>query len=273
MGAPQSDPTRAAVAEDPVTVTLTYPFEISQHEVTIAEWTALGIPLSEQPKEPTGCKERGCPVYATWFDALNYANLKSQAHNPPLQPCYELTGCTSFDGGFGRFCTGAVETGPLYACKGYRVPTEAEWEYACRAGTTTSFYDGDFTLSQVAPGVNPTFAFYDEPKLDPIAWYANNSDGGAHAVGGKWPNPWCLYDMLGNMAEWTTGGYNGQSYAATNGPSPQVDPGATLGAFPERAARGGQYFGWPAILDCSARAGWSLRAPIGGVGVRLVRTL
>jgi sulfatase modifying factor 1 len=268
MGAPASEPARAAVAEDPVVVTLTHPFEISQHEVTVAEWMALGLPLSQQPKQPTGCNGPSCPVYATWFDALLYANHKSQAHNPPLAPCYRLTGCAA-DGGAGTICTGAVETGPLYDCPGYRIPTEAEWEYACRAGTTTAFYEGDFTLRAVPEGGNLAFASYDVPMLDPIAWYATNSDGAAHPVGAKWPNSFCLYDMLGNMAEWTSGGYSGQPY----GTSPQVDPSATLGTFTERVERGGQYFGWPAIVDCYNRAGPVVRVPIAGTGVRLVRSL
>jgi sulfatase modifying factor 1 len=273
MGAPPNDPTRGAVSEDPVTVTLTHAFEISQHEVTIAEWTALGLPLSTQPKEPTGCTEPSCPVYATWYDALNYANLKSQGHSPPLPPCYQLTGCAPTDGGFGIICSGAVETGPLYECKGYRVPTEAEWEYTCRAGTTTAFYDGDFTWSQILPGANPVGAFYDEPNLDPIGWYFANSDGGAHPVGRKWPNPLCVYDMLGNMSEWTSGGYNGQSYAVLYGDSPQTDPGATLGTFTGRSGRGGAYYGWPAIESCFKRSGISVSIPFGGMGVRVVRAL
>ncbi len=267
MGAPAGEPTRGAYSEDPVTVTLTHPFEIAQYEVTVRDWAELGLPLSGL--QPAGCSSDSCPVYATWYDAMIFANMKSLAHDPPLAPCYQLTGCAPSDAGRGIICTNAVETGPLYDCPGYRIPTEAEWEYACRAGTTTAFYDGAITVSAVPAGYNVAVACYDEPELGPIAWYCTNSGRTAHPVGGKSPNPWCLYDMLGNMFESTTGGYNGQSY----GSSPQTDPSAQLGTFTSRVERGGVYFGPPGNATCFNRLGIPAQNPIEGEGIRLVRTL
>ena len=76
----------------------------------------------------------------------------------------------------------------------YRLPTEAEWEYAARAGTTTDTYAGDITQ----PRGN-------DPVVNGIAWYSLNSGDRTHPVGQKAPNGWGLYDMLGNVWEWGRG--------------------------------------------------------------------
>jgi formylglycine-generating enzyme required for sulfatase activity len=103
----------------------------------------------------------------------------------------------------------------------YRLPTEAEWEYACRAGTTTRWYYGD-----------------DEAGLQEYAWFSMNSGKMTHPVGGKRPNRWGLFDMHGNVYQWCADWYSTDYYAH----SPPSDPtGPTVGFL--RAQRGGFWNG------------------------------
>jgi formylglycine-generating enzyme required for sulfatase activity len=104
----------------------------------------------------------------------------------------------------------------------YRLPTEAEWEYACRAGTTTIFPFGD-----------------DEAKLGEYAWYSSNSDNRYHKVGLKKPNAWGLYDMLGNVGEWVLDQYQPEYYATITDNA--VDPVRQPEARHPRTVKGGAY--------------------------------
>ena len=113
----------------------------------------------------------------SWKEAILFCNLLSMKAG--LQPCYHLsanTGEITFDANV----------------NGYRLPTEAEWEYACKAGT-----DG------------PRYG-----EIDAIAWYKDNSEGSTHDVGTKTPNSWGLYDMLGNVWEWCSDIYDETIYGS-----------------------------------------------------------
>ncbi|MDB4930722.1 MAG: Sulphatase-modifying factor protein [Myxococcaceae bacterium] len=138
---------------------------------------------------------------------------------------------------------------------GVRLPTEAEWEYACRAGTTAATWAGALTLT-----ANGTRA----KELDSIAWYAANSGNTSHAVRGKAPNPRGLYDMLGNVWEWCSdwhGAYDGR---------PAVDPtGPSKGAT--RVIRGGSWEDHPRAVRASVRDALHPRDGRPTVGFRLAR--
>ena len=129
----------------------------------------------------------------------------------------------SCNGGAGRGADSPVECVNWFNARtfceaiGGRLPTEAEWEYAARGGTTTRYYCGD-----------------DAECLDDIAWYDNNSSLVKHSVKGKAPNAFGLYDMLGNVWEWTADWYDSEYYSS----SPANDPhGPESGNF--RVLRGG----------------------------------
>jgi formylglycine-generating enzyme required for sulfatase activity len=88
-------------------------------------------------------------------------------------------------------------SGAPYSAQGYRLPTEAEWEYTCRAGSTTAFSGGEITVIDCG----------NEPSLANMGWYCGNADGWTHQVGKRTPNPFGLYDMNGNVWEWCNDWY------------------------------------------------------------------
>lgn len=133
----------------------------------------------------------------------------------------------------------------------YRLPSEAEWEYAVRAGTTTRYSFGD-----------------DESELEDYAFYANNSQARTHPVGQKKPNPWGLYDMHGNVWEWVQDEWH-DSYEG----APTDDSAWEDGSSTERVVRGGSFNNFVGNHRSANRAGDPPDTNAAFLGFRLLREL
>jgi uncharacterized protein (TIGR02145 family) len=191
-------------AEKPVHGVTISPFWMDSTEVTQADYlTFMGLSPASFIGDPR------LPVETvTWFDAVLYCNQRSKQNRRDTVYSYTSVIGTARDGH-----TGLGNLAINYAANGYRLPTEAEWEYACRAGSTTSYYWGSDTA-------------------DKYAWYSTNSSGTTNPVATKQPNAWGLYDMSGNVWEMCNDWDSAYSSAA------QTDPqGASSGSV--RVTRGG----------------------------------
>ncbi len=186
---------RGGSDEKPVHKVWISPFLMDVYEVTQDQFKKYQLPDPSHFKNPDNPLEQ-----INWTDATLYCNDRSLAER--LEPCYdeETWDCN-------------------FAANGYRLPTEAEWEYACRAGTSTQYSFGN-----------------NKAKLRTYGWYVDNSSGKTHPSGQKQPNPWGLYDMHGNVAEWCNDYYAENYYSQ----SPEKDPkGPEDGK--ERVLRGGSW--------------------------------
>jgi len=195
MGSNQGNPDEAPAHKVKISA-----FLMDRFEVTQEMFARVQLPNpSHWQDNPNNPVER-----VRWRDAKQYCNERSLVEG--LKPCYNEK---SADWDCDR------------SANGYRLPTEAEWEYACRAGTESPYDFG-------APD-----------KLRQYAWFADNSDKRTHPTGQKKPNRWGLYDMYGNVSEWCEDVYDSEYYKQSSASDPPGPP--NTGKDVRRVIRGGSW--------------------------------
>ena len=187
MGSPDDEEGREDCEGPQIEVEIE-PFWMEEHEVTWAEFQQFGQKLLRDSRSGKDLPEREALVDAMGFPTPAY-DISSISYSKSSKLDHPASGMTYYAAQY--YCKWLTAATGRY----YRLPTEAEWEYACRAGSDTAFSFGD-----------------DPDEMEDYGWYFDNADDGYNAVKGKKPNAWGLYDMHGNVAEWVHGLYKEDAY-------------------------------------------------------------
>ena len=226
MGSPDSDPEARGWEKAQHKVRITKPFYLAVHETTVGDFRAFVEATAYKTEAETAGYERTWRrleqtdehplVWVSWNDAVAFCKLLSKKEE-----------------------------------KTYRLPTEAEWEFACRAGSTTRWCFGD-----------------NEGELEKYAWYGRKGGGDIKPVGQKLPNGFDLFDMHGNVREWCSDRFSEDYYNVSS----VDDPEGPSGGFGGRVLRGGSFYARPRVVRSAYRFGHQPTYSTSYLGFRPART-